>query len=340
MGPGLRGARRGLRSDGGRRRATAVAFATLLTACEVMVVDTVPLADLEVLPSQVTFLEGESRTLQARLTGPDGEVLGGRSIDWRVEDPGVALVTPHGVLSALAEGATTVLVEVEDLAVSVPVTVLRGPTLGLAPASFTVGAPSGQVQPIERLATVTNQGNGNLSALTAAVQRDDAPSVAWLQGTLDATSAPTTLRVRVLVTNLAPGTYRGRVRVSDPAARNVAQVVEVTAQVGEALPVIRLTPSSVQMAAAPGTQEPASQEVEVVNAGGGTLQGLTANVRPVEGSLGWLVPTFVGPSAPTTMILTASARFLPAGTYIADVDVTATSAPGIVGTVRVTFDVE
>jgi hypothetical protein len=40
------------------------------------------------------------------------------------------------------------------------------------------------------------------------------------------------------------------------------------------------------------------------------------------------------------MTLTASAEFLPAGTYIADVDVTADSAPGAVGTVRVTFVVQ
>jgi hypothetical protein len=305
-----------------------------------MVVDAVPLTDLEVLPSQVTLLEGEARTLQAYLTGPGGEILTGRPIDWSVEDPDVALVTPQGLLSAVAEGATTVLVEVEDLSVSVPVTVLRGPTLGLSPASLALGAPSGQLQAIERQVAVTNLGNGSLSALTRTVIRDDAPTVAWLQGTLDATSAPTTLRIQVSVTNLTPGTYRGRVRVSDPAALNGTQAVEITVQVGQALPVVRLEPSAVQFAAAPGTQEPASQEVTVENAGGGTLQGLTATVRAVQGGSDWLVPTFVGLSAPTRMTLTASARLLTAGTYIAEVDVRANSAPGIVGTVSVMFVVQ
>jgi hypothetical protein len=193
------------------------------------------------------------------------------------------------------------------------------------------------VQPIDRPVAVTNLGNGSLSSLSSTVQRDDAPSIAWLQGTLDATSAPTTLRVRVLVTNLLQGTYRGRVRVADPAARNVAQVVEVTVQVGEALPVILIDPPAVSFSAASGTQEPASLEVSVQNAGGGTLQGLEANVRPVSGVSDWLTVAFDDPSAPTMMTLTASAQFLQAGTYEADVDVTAASAPGIVGTVRVTF---
>ena len=339
MTPGLR-ARRGPRSDRRKGGAAVIAFACLLAACEVTVVGTIPLADLDVLPSEVTLLEGESRTLQARLTGPDGEVLGGRPIAWTVEHPGVALVTPQGVLSAVAEGTTTVHVEVEDLAVTVPVTVRRGPTIGLSPASFTLSGPSGQVQAIERQVTVSNQGNGSLSALTRTVIRDDAPTVGWLQATLDATSAPTTLRLQVIVTNLAPGTYRGRVRVSDPVARNSPQAVEVEVQVSEALPVVHLNPASVQFGAAPGTREPASQDVEVTNAGGGTLQGLSPTIRSIQGITNWLTVDFANPNAPTTMTLTASAEFLSEGIYIADVDVRATSAPGAVGTVRVTFVVD
>jgi hypothetical protein len=312
----------------------------VLGGCEVTVVDTIPLADLDVLPSQVTLLEGETRTLQVQLSGPDGEVLSGRPIDWSVEDPDVALISPQGVLSAVAEGTTTVEVAVEELSVVVPVTVLRGPTIGLAPASFTLSAPSGQSQAILRQVAVTNLGNGNLSALTRTVVRDDAPTIAWLEGTLDGTSAPTTLRIQVSVTNLAPGTYRGRVRVSDPLGRNSPQAAEVTVQVGEALPVIRLDPAAVQFAAPPGTREPASQEVTVENAGGGTLQGLVANIRSIQGPLGWLTADFTGASAPTTMTLEASAEFLVEGTYIADVDVTAASAPGITGTIRVTFVVD
>jgi hypothetical protein len=130
------------------------------------------------------------------------------------------------------------------------------------------------------------------------------------------------------------------VRVSDPLARNSPQAAEVTVQVGEALPVMRFDPAAVQFAAPPGTREPASQEVTVENVGGGTLQGLDAEIRYVEGPSGWLTVDFAGPSAPTTMTLEASAEFLQEGTYRADVDVTATSAPGITGTIQVTFVVD
>ena len=129
--------------------------------------------------------------------------------------------------------------------------------------------------------------------------------------------------------------------VTGPTALNGSQAVQVELEVGEPLPIIDLSPTSVLLVAPAGAFQPAIQEVAVENVGGGTLDGLGVGVTYVSGGEeGWLSTMFVDSSAPTTFDISALARFLAPGTYIADVLVTAASAPSASATVRVTFTVQ
>ena len=321
----------------------------LIAGCEKTLVNVIPLVGLQialtsdgclVAPGQVTLLEAEEENLEACLTGPGGEPLTGRPVTWRSDNSDVALVTPTGTLRGVSPGVTAARVAVENLQASIPVTVLQGRTISLSPELLQLQGPSGEA-PLEAQVQVENAGNGTLSGLSASVEIEGGEATDWLIASLQGTSAPTTLLVQVLLADLSPSFYRGTVRVADPLALNSPQTVEVEVQVGEPLPKIGLDLTAVQFVAPSGAFQPAIQEVSVENVGGGVLGGLAANVTYLSGgAVGWLSVVFAAGEAPTTLELSANARFLAPGTYVADVEVTSTTAPGASGTVRVTFAVQ
>lgn len=320
----------------------------LIVGCEKTILNVIPPSDLQIhlvgqdLPANsVTLLEKEEQAFEARLTGPDGEPLSGRTVTWSTDDPTVASLTSSGVLMGLAPGSTVARAQVENLRAAVPVTVLQGPTIELSSQLLQLQGPSGGETPLEIGVFVENAGNGSLSGLSASVQTDGPAGEDWLVASLQSGDAPTILLVQVLLENLVPGSYRGQVMVTGPTALNGSQAVQVELEVGEPLPIIDLSPTSVLLVAPAGAFQPAIQEVAVENVGGGTLDGLGVGVTYVSGGEeGWLSTMFVDSGAPTTFDISALARFLAPGTYIADVLVTAASAPSASATVRVTFTVQ
>ncbi len=312
-----------------------------IAGCETTLVSVIPPASLRILPDQVTVLEGEEEIVEADLRGPAGEPLSGRTVVWRSDNPDVASVTPSGIVRGEREGLTIVRAQVESLQASVPIIVLKGPTIALSAGVLKLEGPSREETPLEIAVLVENAGNGAISALSAFVQFEGDSGQDWLNATLQGTSAPTTLLVQAFLADLAPGDYRATVRVSDPSALNSPQLLEVELRVGEPLPEIGLSPTVVALGAAAGTFQPATEDVAVQNTGGGVLDGLVANVTYLSGgAAGWLSAAFADEEAPTTMELSASARFLAPGTYVAEVEVTSTSVPSTRGTVRVTFTVQ
>jgi hypothetical protein len=113
-------------------------------------------------------------------------------------------------------------------------------------------------------------------------------------------------------------------------------------------PSLALSSSAAAFAALLGAPGPAAQVVEVTNAGGGALDGLTATVAYGAGQpTGWLSATLSGTTAPATLTLTASTTATDAGLYDATVtvsgsvgsetvDVTLALAEGAAPTIEVT----
>jgi len=86
-----------------------------------------PVASVELPEPSITLGMGESRTLVPVLKGRDGRVLKERPMAWSSSRPEVLRVGPDGGLTALAEGAAVVTVEVDGVSRTLSVTVSPEP---------------------------------------------------------------------------------------------------------------------------------------------------------------------------------------------------------------------
>jgi hypothetical protein len=88
------------------------------------------------------------------------------------------------------------------------------------------------------------------------------------------------------------------------------------------------------------TSDPAAQTLNVTNAGGGVLSGLSVGtIAYGAGATGWLVASLAATTAPTTLTLQAAKGSLAAGTYTATVPVQSSSATNSPQNVTVTFTI-
>lgn len=103
-------------------------------------------------------------------------------------------------------------------------------------------------------------------------------------------------------------------------------------------PVMELSATAADFAAATGGSDPAAQVITVGNSGGGTMT--TPGVRvSYSGTAGWLQATLAGAAAPYALTLRASLGALAAGTHRATVTLASASAANSPRTVDVTFTV-
>jgi hypothetical protein len=312
----------------------------LLGGCEEVAVNLVPVVGVQLSPSLLTLTEGDQAPLHAVLTGPGGQVVSGRQIQWTSEHPAIASVSNEGVVRGESGGVTRVRAVSAGVEGEAEVRVLRAPMIALPIELLPVQATAGSPTPIEFEIPVVNSGDGEITGLALSVALADPPGPSWLTAFLDDAETPTSLRVVVSPSGLPAGTYRGTVRISSPLARNSPYALEVELTLTPQPPAVAVDPGSVVFSAPPGAREPATFAVAVVNAGGGTLHSLESSVEYAEGpSTGWLVATLEGTTAPTELTLEASAESLGVGIYRAVVRVTSPTAPGSVGTVEVRFDV-
>lgn len=313
----------------------------LLAGCESLVVDAVPVATVEVVPSTLSLLEGEDASLSVVLRGPGGETLGGREVEWSTGNPEVAAFPSPGILRGIAPGETLVRVRSEGVEGSAPVSIQPGPRIAVDSSRVEWRVQTGNLPPDERRVRVTNAGGGILSGLAVSVLPSNGGTPpSWLEADLLAGQAPTDLRLRVLADGLPSGRYAARVIVASSEARNSPVEVQVALEVLDADPRIGLSPASVAFAATAGSFEPASQTVQVTNPGGGTLGGLQVAVRyPPGGPAGWLTAQLQGTQAPTGIVVEALARTLPPGSHRATIRVTSPVANPGFGEVEIVFNV-
>jgi len=326
----------------GHSLARAVILTSVLLAgmgCEDISVNVIPAVGLQLSPASVSVMEGEELPLSATPVGPAGEALAGRTVVWSSDDTSVASVTTAGLLRGESPGVVTVRARVDDLEATAPVTVVRGPTIGLPGTTIQWTGFAGQASPLVEEFALVNDGAGTLAGLEVQVSHEGPETVEWLTASLGSGSAPTTLQVQAALSTLTPGTYRGTVSVGSAVARNSPRILDVVVTVLEPLPAVGIGATSVSFTSPPGAREPASQSVPVVNMGGGILEPLVVSVTYLTGDGGWLSARLEDSMAPTELTLEASALMLGPGTYRAEVEVSSTSAPGGSATLEVEFNV-
>jgi uncharacterized protein YjdB len=110
-------------------------------------VDPVPVAAVQVAPSNPVVLTGSTVQLVATARSASGTVLTGRTVTWRSGSAAIATVSATGLVTAQAAGTVVVIAEVEGVTGSSTVTV-RVPdvaTVSVAPATASL-APQESVQ--------------------------------------------------------------------------------------------------------------------------------------------------------------------------------------------------
>ncbi|MBK8005197.1 MAG: hypothetical protein IPK12_15035 [Gemmatimonadetes bacterium] len=192
------------------------------------------------------------------------------------------------------------------------------------PLIFT--ATSGGNDPNSQVVNITNTGGGTLSALSRTITYQAGGSGLAHRDTRS-TTGPTTLTFAPQTGQLAAGTYRATVVVTDPASANSDSVrVRFTLS---APPRIGVSPATVAFAAASGGANPGAAAVSVTNTGGGSVTGLQLGTIAYGAGqpTNWLTATLNGTTAPATITLRATVGALTAGLYTASVPVS--SALGI-----------
>lgn len=323
-----------------------------------------PIIALERSEASFTVTEGgpnpPSQTIAVTNEG-GGTLWGlGASVTYSTGQPGGWLSTslsPSTAPSALSLGvdagglgvgqytATALVVSPaasEARPVDVTLTVApRPPAVVVSNAAVGFLGRIGEADPAAQAIAVSNGGGGLLTGLTSTVNYGAGEPAGWLQTALSSAQAPATLDLAATTNGLPPGTYSATV---DVAASNVASAtVEVTLVVLPPLspPAIALSTGSLSFRATVGSAPTPVQTVQVTNAGGSSLTGLSAVPRYAAGQpSGWLSAALSDTIAPTPLALVASSGALAPGTYTADVEVASTSASNSPAVIRVTFLVD
>jgi hypothetical protein len=137
-----------------------------------------------------------------------------------------------------------------------------------------------------------------------------------------------------LVRGLAAGTTR--VEAVSEGATGSATVTVVARQ-----PTITVAPNSLAFVAFQGGASPAPRTVDITDAQGVPLTGLTAEVAyPAGQPAGWIAATLASTTAPATLTVSVVTGTLPAGTYSATIRIGAAGASNTPQAVQVAFIVQ
>lgn len=197
------------------------------------------------------------------------------------------------------------------------------PVLNVSPTSLSFAATTNGSDPATKNASVTNTGGGTLSYTTSS-------GAAWLGATPASGTAPGTITVAPHIAGLSAGTYDGTVTVTAAGATGSPQTIAVHLVVSDPPPpTLSVTPTSLSFTATIGGADPATKTVAVSNTGSGTLSFTTS--APAA----WLGASPASGTAPATVTVAPHITGLSAGTYDADVTITAAGATGSPQTVAV-----
>jgi hypothetical protein len=322
-----------------RRTASVIAALLLMSGCDRVEITTVEAASVQVSPATATIAPTGTIRLSATVLSSDGRSLSGRAIAWHSAEPSIATVAADGTVTGVAPGVALIEATSDGVAGTATVRVTAGPVIGATPTAIEFTGVRGGASPGDRTISISNAGGGDLSGLSVAIRYAAGQPGGWLSATLAAGSAPTTIVLSADQGSLPVGTYTATVDVSATSADADASIV-VTLRVVEPQPAIALGASSVSFAASRGGADPSARTVAITNAGGGTLDGLSVEVRYTDGQpTGWLAATLDATVAPTTLTLAATTGTLEPGTYTASARISSAAAQNSPQAVAVTFTI-
>lgn len=322
----------------------SLAVVGMVLACEDVTVSPVAVASLDISPPQLTLTPGESRQLSIQLRDGNGNELPQRPLTWSTTDAAVAEVDGEGRVTAIAPGAADITVRSAGVDASTQVNVVEGASIVLEPQQVEFRAVEGGSDPESQVISVRNGGSGSLGGLSVSIEYQSGGEAGWLGADFSGTNAPAELTLNASVSGLQEGTYTATARISSPDAGSspevtVTMTVEEPEPEPDPEPLISLQPSSVTLDAVVDGSDPDEFTVSVTNAGDGTLSGLEASVRYVEGgSTGWLEVELAESTAPTELELEAEIDDLQVGTFVAVIEITSPVAANSPQEVSVTLN--
>lgn len=187
------------------------------------------------------------------------------------------------------------------------------PVLALDRSALRFSAVAGGQGPAGQTIGVTNTGGSTLTGLAVSTTYAAGEPAGWLDAALDATAAPTVLRVRAHIAGLAVGSYHATLSVSAPGALSSPQTVAVRFDV---------------VAPTPGPQPPTATTLPAsgISAAGAMLSGaVTPNLAATAAyfewgtsatSLAWSTPRMtVGADTLAHTVTAALSGLTPSTTY-------------------------
>ena len=107
------------------------------------------------------------------------------------------------------------------------------PAIGLSPAALSFVAAAIDTNPQTQNVAVSNSGGGTLNGLAiGTIQYAAGQPQGWLSASLDVTTAPATIAVKVTPAGIAAGTYTATIPITSPVASNSPRTVTVSLIVG------------------------------------------------------------------------------------------------------------
>ena len=325
------------------RRSLTVGLASGLLlfahACTMREITVVQVGSIEVQPSSVALLEGETTRLTAQVKDEFGQSLPAGTVTWSSDAPSIFSIDSTGVGEALASGNATVWATLSGTRGSGHVSVQPGPSIAVSEASLLFAGTVGGTAPDPATLEITNGGGGSVGGISASVQYPEGGAVGWLSLALGGTSAPTTLIVTSLLAVLEEGTHEATLVLASRDDGISPVTVPVQAVVVLDKPILGLSSRALAFQAKGSGALPAPETVRVVNQGGGVLADLQATSL-YAGVGGWLSASLTGTTAPAELLVRPDPSGLSPGTYTAEVRV---SGPGALNTplpVDVTFTLE
>lgn len=294
-----------------------------------------------VAPQDSTLSQGDSVTMRVSVLDSLSAPVPGVPVSITNLTPGLVAVSATRHVRALTGspgGQALVAAAIHGAADTLRLIIPApgSPAIGLNPTSITFTTTAGASDPAPQTVSVTNAGIGSLTGLSAAISYVSG-TPGWLGASLSTTTAPSTLTLTTTQGALPAGTYTATVTVSSTVPGVAPQPVNVTLQINPG-PAIGLASHATTFSATAGGADPSPQTVNISNAGGGTLSGLSISTAYTSGS-GWLGASLSSTTAPSVLTLTPVTGALTPGTYHAKVTVSSSLSGVASDTVGVTFTV-
>ncbi len=144
------------------RRSLTVGLASSLVlfahACTMREITVVPVGSIEVQPSTLALLEGETQRLTAQVKDEFGHSLPAGTVTWSSDAPDVFLIDSTGMGEALAPGQATVWATLSGTRGSGHVSVQPGPSIVVSEASVLFAGTVGGTAPDPATLEITNGG--------------------------------------------------------------------------------------------------------------------------------------------------------------------------------------